>query len=241
VPLLAPIAVDARRSPGRAQTVLRPAGHGYGTLLPVSTHTINHLIHDYGCALVFAVVGLQALGAPLPGTTALIAASLYAATSHGLPIEGVIAAAAGGALLGTCGGFALGRWGGEPLAERLGRRFKRSPERVAQLRAEVARHGGPWLIIARWITGVRNVAGLVAGASGMAVSRFLRYSTIAAVAWALVTGLEYYFFGRAVENADTWVQIVIIVVGLAWTVVSFRVLRRRALRRLRTVSESTAT
>ena len=199
----------------------------------VGTHTLNHLIHQYGVALVFAVVALQALGVPLPGTTALIAASLYAATSHGLPIEGVIAAAAAGALLGTCGGFALGRWGGEPLLQRIGRRFKRSPERVAQLRAEFARYGGPWLIIGRWITGVRNVAGLVAGASGMQLSRFLRYSAIAAVVWALVTGLQYYWFGRALESADTWVQIVIIVVGLVWTVISFRVIRRRALRRLR--------
>ena len=205
----------------------------------MSTHTLDHLIHHYGCALVFAVVALQALGAPLPGTTALIAASLYAATSHGLPIEGVIAAAAGGALLGTCGGFALGRRGGEPLLIRVGLRFKRSPERVAQLRAEFAAYGGPWLIIGRWITGVRNVAGLVAGASGMPIKRFLRYSTIAAVLWALVSGLEYYWFGRAVESADTWVQIVIVVVGLVWTVVSFRYLRRRALRRLRHASEST--
>ncbi len=205
----------------------------------VSTHTLDHLIHQYGVALVFVVVALQALGAPLPGTTALIAASLYAATSHGLPIEGVIAAAAAGAMLGTCGGFALGRWGGEPLLVRVGRRFKRSPERVAQLRTEFARYGGPWLIIGRWITGVRNVAGLVAGASGMAVSRFLRYSAIAAVAWALVSGLEYYWFGRALEGADTWVQIVIVIVGLVWTVVFFRILRRRALGRLRSASEST--
>jgi membrane protein DedA with SNARE-associated domain len=209
--------------------------------VPVSTHTINHLIHQYGVALVFAAVALQALGAPVPGTTALIAASLYAATSHGLPIEGVIAAAAGGALLGTCGSFALGRWGGEPLLVRIGRRFKRSPERVAQLRAEFARHGGPWLIVGRWITGVRNVAGLVAGASGMPVKRFLGYSAIAAVAWSLVTGLEYYWFGRAVESASTWVQVVIVLVGLVWTVFSFRVLRRRALRRLRQAPAEQAT
>ena len=49
----------------------------------------------------------------------------------------------------------------------------------------------------------------------MPVKRFLSYSAIAAVAWSLVTGLEYYWFGRAVESADTWVQIVIVIVGLA--------------------------
>jgi membrane protein DedA with SNARE-associated domain len=54
----------------------------------MSAHEIEHLLHQYGCGLVFAVVALQAVGAPLPGTTALIAAALYAATSHGLPMPG---------------------------------------------------------------------------------------------------------------------------------------------------------
>ena len=57
----------------------------------MTSHDLQHLLHQYGCGLVFAVVALQALGLPLPGTTALIAAALYAATSHGLPIVGVIA------------------------------------------------------------------------------------------------------------------------------------------------------
>ena len=39
------------------------------TLIEVSSHEIGHLVHQYGYALVFLVVALQALGAPLPGTT----------------------------------------------------------------------------------------------------------------------------------------------------------------------------
>jgi membrane protein DedA with SNARE-associated domain len=163
---------------------------------------------------------------------------LYAATSHGLPIWGVIAAAAGGALVGTSTAFWLGRRGGEPILIRIGRRLNREPERVQQLRREFAAHGGAWLIFGRWVTGVRNVAGLVAGASGMPVNRFLRYSVVAAVVWALVEGLKYYWFGRALEGAGTWVQVVLIVAGLGWTVGSFVILRRRALRRLRRASES---
>ena len=50
---------------------------------------VDHLIREYGCAIVFAFAALQAFGAPLPGTTALVAAALYAATDHGLPIAGV--------------------------------------------------------------------------------------------------------------------------------------------------------
>jgi membrane protein DedA with SNARE-associated domain len=198
----------------------------------VSSHTITHLLHAYGCALVFAVVALQALGAPLPGTTVLIAAALFAATRHGLPIAGVIGAGATGVMVGTSVGFAAGRWGGERLLARLGRRLGQSPERVERLRAELAVHGVGWLFVARFITGLRNVAGLLAGASGMAITRFISVTAAAALTWALVNALEYYWFGRALSGADTWVQVVLVCVGLAWMAVSLRLLGRRALRRL---------
>jgi membrane protein DedA with SNARE-associated domain len=204
----------------------------------VSAHEIEHLLHEYGCALVFAVVGLQALGVPLPGTTALIAAALYAATSHGLPIVGVIAAGALGALAGTSAGFALGRWGGEKLLLRVARRLRQSPERVRQLRSEFAAHGGTWIFVGRVISGVRNVTGLLSGASGMPVKRFLPFSAAAAMAWALTNSLEYYWFGHALAGADTWLQIVLVCAGIAWMVVSFNLLRRRALRRLQNASSA---
>lgn len=180
---------------------------------------------------MFVVVGLQALGAPLPGTTALAAAALYAATAHGLPIVGVIAAGAAGALLGTIGGFAIGRWGGEPLLLWIGRRLRQRPERVMRLRRDFALHGGPWLFVGRFVSGVRNVLGLLAGASGMALGRFLALSAGASSLWALVNGLEYYFFGHALLGASTWLQVVMVCVGIVCTLLSLRLLRRRAVRR----------
>jgi membrane protein DedA with SNARE-associated domain len=196
----------------------------------VSSHEIEHLVHQFGGALVFVVVALQALGAPLPGTTALIAAALYAATAHGLPIEGVIAAGAVGALAGTTAGFALGRWGGERLLLRIGARLRQGPERVMSLREEFAAHGGPWVFVGRFISGVRNVIGLVAGASGMPLRRFLPLSAAAATVWALVNGLGYYWFGHVVARASTWLQVVLVCAGIAWMLLSIILLRRRALR-----------
>ncbi len=204
----------------------------------MSSHEIQHLLREYGCALVFTIVGLQALGVPVPGTTALIAAALYAATSHGLPIVGVIAAAALGALAGTTAGFALGCWGGEKLLLRVARRLRQTPERVQRLRAEFAAHGGAWLLVGRFITGLRNVTGLLAGASGMPLRRFLPFSVAAAIAWALVNGLEYYWFGHALAGAATWLQVVLVCGGFAWLVVSLNLLRRRALRTLEGASSA---
>ncbi len=199
----------------------------------MSGHEIHHLVHQYGYALVFVVVALQALCLPLPGTTALVVAAGYAAATHGLSIVGVIAVGALGALIGTTAGYVVGRWGGEKLLARIAGRLRQSPERLERFKAEIALHGGPWIFIARFITGLRNIAGLLAGSSGMPLARFLRFSALAALVWALTNGLEYYWFGRALLSADTWLQVLLVVLGLAWTIGSFVLLRRRAVRRLR--------
>lgn len=197
----------------------------------MSSHEIEQLLHQYGLGLVFTAVALQAVGVPVPGTTALVAAAVYAGTSHGLPIVGVIAAGAAGALLGTTAGFALGRWRGEPVLLWLAGRLRQTPARVERLRREFDEHGAAWLFVGRFVSGLRNLTGLVAGASGMALRRFLPLSAAAALVWALVNGLEYYWFGHALVGAATWLQIVLLCVGLTWTVVSFRLLGRRARRR----------
>lgn len=202
----------------------------------MSSHEIGHLVHQYGCALVFVVVGLQALGVPLPGTTALIVAALYAATAHGLPIAGVIAAGAAGALAGTIAGYALGRWGGERLLTGIGARLRQSPERVMRLRREFAAHGQGWVFVGRFISGVRNVIGLVSGASGMPLKRFLPITAAAALVWALANGLGYYWFGHALARASTWVQIALVCVGLVWMLISLNLLRRRVVRSVRSTS-----
>ena len=198
----------------------------------MSGHEIHHLIETYGCVVVFAAAALQAVGVPLPGTTILVAAAVYAATAHGLPILGVILAGAGGAAFGTTVGFVIGCRGGEALLQWIGRRLRQGPLRVQRFRAEFARRGSAWIFFGRFITGVRNVTGLLAGASGMPFVRFLIVNVVAALVWAAVNALEYYWFGRALAGASTWVQVLLVVFGLAWLILSVHFLRRRAARRM---------
>ena len=197
----------------------------------MSAHEITQLIHDYGLAVVFLATSLQALGLPVPGGTSLVAAGIDASTKHGLPVVGVIVAGAAGALVGGILGFALGWWRGEPVLLRLGTLFRQKPERVQQLRAEFERHAIAPLFIARFVTGARNVAGLLAGASGMALGPFLLVTAVAAAAWSTLVTLEYYFAGHVILGAPTWLQILLIIVGLVATVVSFRLLKPGALGR----------
>ena len=150
------------------------------TLSPVSSHEIAHLIHEYGLIVVFVAAGLQAIGLPIPGGTALVIGGVDASTKHGLPVLGVIVAGALGALTGTTIGFAIGRWRGDRVLLRVGKLFRQKPERVEELRKRFQDHAVAPLFIARFITGLRNVAGLVAGAAGVPLPRFLLISSAAA-------------------------------------------------------------
>ncbi len=58
---------------------------------------ITPLVQSYGYYAVFALIALESLGIPLPGETALIAASLYAGTTHHLNVAVLAAVAAAGA------------------------------------------------------------------------------------------------------------------------------------------------
>ncbi len=191
----------------------------------MGSHEITQLIHEFGLLAVFLAAGLQAMGFPVPGGTALVIAGIDASAKDGLPLGGVIVAGALGALLGGVAGYAVGRWRGEQVLRRVGRLFRQDPERIQELRGQFQRHAYAPLFIARFITGLRNAAGLVAGASGVPVGRFLAVSAVAALAWSALITLEYYFVGHAILGAPAWLQIVLIVVGVLATVASFRFLR----------------
>lgn len=204
---------------------LRGSASSAATLIAVSSHEITHLIHEYGLIVVFLAAGLQAIGFPIPGGTALVAAGIDASTRHGLPVVWVIVAGAIGALLGTTVGHGIGRWRGDRVLVRLGKLFRQKPERIEQLRSWFQEHGVAPVFIARFITGARNLAGLVSGATGMQFLRFFAVSAVACALWSTIITLEYYFAGHVILGAPTWLQILLIVVGIIGTILSFRLLK----------------
>jgi membrane protein DedA with SNARE-associated domain len=192
----------------------------------LSIPSISHLGHA-AYVVVFAATALQAAGVPVPGTTALIAAALYAGTSHHLEIAGVITAAFVGASLGSALGFVLGWWGGWELLKRYGRYLRLTPSRVKVGRYVFARHGGKVVFFGRFVTGLRTWSAFLAGVNRMRPSRFLLFSTLSALAWSVINGLQYYFFGHLLDLVGTAVGVVLIALGAALTILGWGFLRRR--------------
>src|SRR2546427_4057698 len=60
--------------------------------------TVSGLVASYGYVVLFFLVGLESLGLPLPGETALVTAAAFAALGH-LSIYAVVATAGAPALI----------------------------------------------------------------------------------------------------------------------------------------------
>src|SRR5216117_727405 len=82
--------------------------------------TVSGLVASYGYVVLFCLVGLESLGLPLPGETALVTAAAFAALGH-LSIYGVVTTAVAAAVIGDNGGYWIGRKGGIALVRRYGR------------------------------------------------------------------------------------------------------------------------
>lgn len=140
-------------------------------------------LESYGLFAIFGIIYLETLGAPLPGESALIAASALAVKGdfHIVPL--MLMAWAAGALGGLTG-YALGRAGGRPLLLRVGRLVKLTPERLDAVEDRFHRHGAWIVIAARFIVILRQLNGLVAGSLRMPFPKFLVANLIGAGLWS---------------------------------------------------------
>ena len=86
---------------------------------------------------------------------------MYAGTKHALDIRGVIAAAAGGAILGDNIGFWVGREFGEPLLEKWGHLVGLDVRKRMLGRYHFARYGGLIVFFGRFVALLRAFAALL--------------------------------------------------------------------------------
>lgn len=184
-------------------------------------------IDNYGYEAVFALVGLESIGVPLPGETALITAALYAATTHRLNIALIIAIAAAAAIIGDNIGFALGRWGGYRLLRRYGKYIRFDQRRLKIGRYIFQQHGGKVVFLGRFVAVLRTYAAFLAGANRMSWPRFLIFNASGGITWALLVGLAYYYLGSAVSRVRGPLDIVLGAVAVV-VVLGFLIYLRRA-------------
>ncbi|WP_264713716.1 DedA family protein [Limobrevibacterium gyesilva] len=158
------------------------------------------LIAIYGYWVVAVVVGLESIGLPVPGETTLVAAAIYAGTTHRLGIALVIAAAATGAVIGDNIGYWIGREAGYPLLLRHGRRMGLAEDRLKLGQYLFLRHGGKMVFFGRFVAILRALAALLAGANRMPWGSFFAFNVAGGVVWATLVGLGAYVLGDRIHQ-----------------------------------------
>jgi membrane protein DedA with SNARE-associated domain len=163
---------------------------------------------------------LENMGVPLPGETILITASVLASTKHQLDILVVAGVAVLAATLGDNLGFALGHYIGCPLLEKYRKFFHLEQETIRKGENLIERRGGTAIYFARFITGIRVVAGPLAGTLKMHWKKFLLFNALGALTWVAVITTAAYLLGDTIEKVlsrGSWVIAAVIALALlAW-------------------------
>jgi membrane protein DedA with SNARE-associated domain len=161
---------------------------------------VTHFIEHYGLWFLFTIVCLESAGLWLPGETALIAASVYAAKGH-LSITAVITVAALAAIIGDNIGYWVGRKAARPLILRY-ERLRRYADRVLPPAERFfERHGGKAVFLARFFGGLRVTGAWMAGITRMDWWRFLLWNAAGGIVWAVGVGLLAYYAGKTAADA----------------------------------------
>src|ERR1051325_663970 len=169
-----------------------------------SLQLIEQYMLAYGYWAVFFGVMLENAGLPIPGETILLVAGYFASTGvFRVPLVMLIAAT--GAVTGDNIGFAIGHHYGRGFLLKIGRFFFLTPKRFEHMENYFKSHGNKTILVARFITGLRVFAAILAGASKMPWRIFVVYNVAGAVLWSIVITLLGYLFGQSLPLLVKWV------------------------------------
>jgi membrane protein DedA with SNARE-associated domain len=160
------------------------------------TGSITSFVGDHG---VYAVFALMALDAVFPAASELVMVYAGALASGALAGQVVLfghridspfwafmtMALAGsiGYIVGSIGGWAIGRYGGRPLAERHGRLLHLGPERLARAERWFDKHDDSAVLIGRVVPVVRSFISIPAGIFRMPLGKYTLLTIPGSVVW----------------------------------------------------------
>jgi len=203
--------------------------------LPGFLEALSSPLQHFGVWAIALLIMLEDFGIPVPGETILIAGAVYAGAGR-LNIVAVAIAGFIAAIIGDNIGFAIGHFGGRALALRWGKYVFLTEERLNKAEAFFDRRGAIVITFARFVEGLRQANGIIAGITGMHWLRFLIFNAIGAALWVGTwVGLGYLagdhiatiYHYVTLYSYYVLVALVVLLVGyIAWHLLRRR--RRRA-------------
>ena len=176
---------------------------------------------QYGYWAVGATLLLENAGIPVPGETILLLASFLAYSEHDLSLAWIMVVGTIAATLGDNLGFALGQHGGRPLLARYQSIFRIQKSTIDRGERLFERYGALTIFFARFVFGMRIIAGPLAGVLRMPWKRFAIFNFLGAALWVSVISSAGYLFGRhwdklehVMKRFDVIVAVAVVVIAL---------------------------
>lgn len=159
----------------------------------------NAVVH-YGYWAVGVALLAENAGVPVPGETVLLIACFLAYSEHDLRLRWIVLVGTIAATLGDNLGFALGYFGGRRLLVRYQALFRIQPRTLERGEKLFARYGAVTIFFARFVFGLRIIAGPVAGVLRMPWRKFMIFNFLGAALWVTVISTAGYLFGQHWEG-----------------------------------------
>jgi len=199
-------------------------------LLPDLFEALREHFTNHGYWTLAITLLLENAGIPLPGETMLLFASFLAFQHHELSLGLIILVGTLACTLGDNLGYWIGHHGGRPLLHRYQRVFRITDEKIARGEKLFERFGPTTIFFARFVFGMRVIAGPLAGVLRMPWRRFVLFNFLGAAVWVTVISCVGYFFGRHWQRLLQIVgraNLVVFVVALAVAWLLWRRYRER--------------
>jgi membrane protein DedA with SNARE-associated domain len=184
---------------------------------------LRNAVVQYGYWAVGGALLLENAGIPVPGETILLLASFLAYSQHDLRLPWIIVVATIAATVGDNLGFALGYYGGRPLLLRYQTIFRIKNATISRGEELFAKYGSVTVFFARFVFGMRIIAGPMAGVLRMSWRKFLVFNFLGAVVWVSVISSAGYLFGRHWDRLEEGLNqfnvvalVIVLVIAGAW-------------------------
>jgi membrane protein DedA with SNARE-associated domain len=185
---------------------------------------------EHGYLTVAVVLLLENAGIPLPGETTLLFAAFLAFSEHRLTLFGIIIVGVIACTIGDNIGYWIGHRGGRPLLEHQRRIFRVSDEHLARGERFFVRYGSFTVFFARFVFGMRIIAGPLAGVLRMPWKKFVLFNFLGAAVWVSVVASLGYFFGSRWQIVTE--QLEYVEIGLIGVLLLILAIRRKRLQKV---------
>ncbi|MGH3257865.1 MAG: DedA family protein [Streptosporangiaceae bacterium] len=224
------------------------SAYHHAPALPGFLNALAGPVDHYGIWAIALLLLLENIGVPvIPGEFAMIVGAIFAGTGRaGLNVVEVGVVSVAASIAGAEIGYLIGRFAGRELVLRYGRWVLIKPHHLDRAEMIVSRFGGIVVVIARFIVGLREANGIIAGLTQMRWLTFALFNVLGACAWVATWVSIGYVAGDAIgaiyRNVNRYALYVLLALAvlLAGYIIR-RIVRRRRHRAVTVTAETSVT